>query len=613
MERQAPMPMPAGMQQNPPGFRPENVQAWGQQLQADQQAGVRSPLTPRGYPDATSLASPAGRQREMAQQVPGGNELPPLTDQIVGKLPNGRPIVRTADGGVSTHRTATEIIDGQWYNIPTMLGGREVPLDEAIGRVRQAGFVDPDTGEKLQGYRTQQEAEAADRAMHAQLPSLLRQAGVPPVAQGAGTMPATTAGGVPPAQAPGISPPMLPGMPAPRRYPSPQELLAAGGARAIPQVQALQQVQEGELRAAAEQRQSRLAELTNVSHGIDALIHGYTIIHDQTSLDSVRDALGKVSPELARSLPETYDQAWIDAQLKRLQVAKQRVSGQQMGMQPIYGTRGNQTVIGRLGPGGVEEAQLPQGFVPTPQGVTRKDTGTEIIVEDRAGNVISRTEKQVQKAAEQKELGKDLGQLPAHLRGVQDQMGRVFDTHGRVNTRIDRILKILDQPGLPATGSVSSLYGLLGETNAGQLRNELAAITPNLGLDELLALKKAGGNLGSVTEAEHELLQKTVANLNPKQELGQFKQQLQDVRDALGRTKQRLQDAYDRDVALIRPSGSSTGQSQGQGAAQQKVITDQDIQETMAGFAAKGQTKTRQEVIDLFRNDKEKRYRVTVQ
>jgi len=157
------------------------------------------------------VAPPAapGQQPSPSAVLPQPRTMPPLTGQEVGRLKNGRPIIRTADGGVSTHRTITEVIDGKWYNIPTMFGGKEVPPDQAIALVRQAGWKDPDTGETLTPYATQQEAEAADRVMHAGLNRELQQMGV---TSGPAPTPAPTPAR--PATAPAAQPPSVAPAPA---------------------------------------------------------------------------------------------------------------------------------------------------------------------------------------------------------------------------------------------------------------------------------------------------------------------------------------------------------------------------------------------------------------
>lgn len=75
--------------------------------------------------------------------------------EIIGRLSTGKPVVRNADGSVSTHRMATVGVDNGAANIPTMIKGRQVSVKEAFEAVKAAGFKDPDTGERIRTYRNE--------------------------------------------------------------------------------------------------------------------------------------------------------------------------------------------------------------------------------------------------------------------------------------------------------------------------------------------------------------------------------------------------------------------------------------------------------------------------
>lgn len=83
--------------------------------------------------------------------------------KIVGRLRDGRPVVRNPDGSVSTHIEATvtdpRINDGQATNIPTMYGGRRVSAEEAQDIIARSGGVDPDTSQPLRAYASIDDAE----------------------------------------------------------------------------------------------------------------------------------------------------------------------------------------------------------------------------------------------------------------------------------------------------------------------------------------------------------------------------------------------------------------------------------------------------------------------
>ena len=77
---------------------------------------------------------------------------------IIGRLPSGRPIIRNRDGSVSTHENTIINFDDRYFLIPTIFGGRRVTIDEAITRIRQNKFKDPDTGLLLPNFATPQQA-----------------------------------------------------------------------------------------------------------------------------------------------------------------------------------------------------------------------------------------------------------------------------------------------------------------------------------------------------------------------------------------------------------------------------------------------------------------------
>lgn len=90
-------------------------------------------------------------------------DLVPLGTEILGKTKAGRPIIRNPDGSVSTERRKTIEVDGEYFNIPTIYGGKAVSIEEAFTILKQSGFVDPDTGQRLKGFKSLQEAEKAAR------------------------------------------------------------------------------------------------------------------------------------------------------------------------------------------------------------------------------------------------------------------------------------------------------------------------------------------------------------------------------------------------------------------------------------------------------------------
>lgn len=80
--------------------------------------------------------------------------------KIIGRLPDGRPVVLNEDGSISTHLMATGNIDGGAINFPTMYGGQKYSPQEAMRIIQGNNLVDPDTGQRLRVYQNEEEALA---------------------------------------------------------------------------------------------------------------------------------------------------------------------------------------------------------------------------------------------------------------------------------------------------------------------------------------------------------------------------------------------------------------------------------------------------------------------
>jgi len=115
------------------------------------------------------------REREAAGQQPGtdagqkpkdrnSGNLPELGTQVIGKTPEGRPIVQNPDGSFSTERTETFQTEFGFVNIPTMFGGKQVSSEEAFDIMRRNNWIDPETGRMMDFFPDVKSAEAAARA-----------------------------------------------------------------------------------------------------------------------------------------------------------------------------------------------------------------------------------------------------------------------------------------------------------------------------------------------------------------------------------------------------------------------------------------------------------------
>jgi len=86
-------------------------------------------------------------------------EFSPLTNEIVGKTSEGRNVFRNEDGSVSSERSITVGVDGKFYNIPTIFGGRELLGDDAFRVIfHENGGRDPETGKKIKAFNSEPEA-----------------------------------------------------------------------------------------------------------------------------------------------------------------------------------------------------------------------------------------------------------------------------------------------------------------------------------------------------------------------------------------------------------------------------------------------------------------------
>ena len=123
-----------------------------------------------------------GALASLDESIRGDMDLPPrfkqaLRSALRARAESGstRQIVRNPDGSISTERTATvpdPRTPGAWMNVPTMFGGRQVSEDEAIQRIAQAGYRDPETGRAIASFSDMDKAVSAAEARSAALAPL---------------------------------------------------------------------------------------------------------------------------------------------------------------------------------------------------------------------------------------------------------------------------------------------------------------------------------------------------------------------------------------------------------------------------------------------------------
>ena len=74
-----------------------------------------------------------------------------------------RKLVKNKDGSYSTERTETVEVDGKWYNIPTMYGGKSVSSEEALKRAIKNKMTDEETGRSFTPHNDVDSAVKAAR------------------------------------------------------------------------------------------------------------------------------------------------------------------------------------------------------------------------------------------------------------------------------------------------------------------------------------------------------------------------------------------------------------------------------------------------------------------
>ena len=177
--------------------------------------------------------------------------------------------------------------------------------------------------------------------------------------------------------------------------------------------------------------------------------------------------------------------------------------------------------------GGLVPADLPDGWTMEP-GVKTIDLGTEYGVTDRSGNIIQRIRKDIAGAESEKALGKAQGELTATL--PSDMLSST-----QTVAQIDELLR---NPGLDA------IVGPLDQfrpswTMGDQGRDALARYNQLKGRAFLQAYSMLKGG-GQITEVEGKKAEDAMARMDRAQDEGDFRQALQDFRDAVQQGQRKL-------------------------------------------------------------------------
>jgi hypothetical protein len=99
---------------------------------------------------------------------------------------------------------------------------------------------------------------------------------------------------------------------------------------------------------------------------------------------------------------------------------------------------------------------------------------------------------------------------------------------------VGRAFKLMDESTLPTTGGVGAFLSKIPYTASHDLSNLITTIEANAMVDKLQAMRQAsptGAGLGNVTERENERLVAAIGSLKQSQSDGQFRTNLQRVKD----------------------------------------------------------------------------------
>lgn len=264
---------------------------------------------------------------------------------------------------------------------------------------------------------------------------------------------------------------------------------------------------------------------------------------------SYLDSLGVDSSDTVEELqeamddPETYRQTvpkrieafFPDRYMKELQLQKTKREVQMAGQPELTGTQKEYEAAKREGfTGSFIEYQKALKGGPDSDVRTMMLQAQLLDLQDRIGERQSKADK-VQEAEQNK------------IRSITQTVDSVLTEVG--------LAKELAKEGALSTGMGAAVTENIPGTPAYNLRKTVDTVKANLGFDKLQQMREAsptGGALGSVTERELDLLQATIANLDPK--MGD---------DELLRNLEKVERHYNNWKRAVSGGGSAPAQQSG--------------------------------------------------
>jgi len=165
-----------------------------------------------------------------------------------------------------------------------------------------------------------------------------------------------------------------------------------------------------------------------------------------------------------------------------------------------------------------------------------------------------------------KQIQKLNAEYPAHHASVT-----LFDRDS--NDLIAKLEALRDNPALEGvTGTIESQLPTIKSKSA-NFETDLEHVRSMAGLKELLTLKSKGGTLGSVSNAEHQLLRDASVNLNLKQDASNFRKNIDNyirqVRSSQDVIKNTFDETYAYKTARSAPTAAPTSAPRASGGGSQ--------------------------------------------
>jgi hypothetical protein len=153
----------------------------------------------------------------------------------------------------------------------------------------------------------------------------------------------------------------------------------------------------------------------------------------------------------------------------------------------------------------------------------------------------------------QAKLKEEAPKVKAKLYGLNQKWDNLTGEKGQKGL----IDKAISQIGPFTTGYGAYLRKFPSE--AKDLEENLKTIRANIGIDELMKIKESGAGLGSVTEAEHELLQALQQSLDQFQSSGQLHDHLNKIKELLIETRAFNKEQFRQTYGKFTGEGGSAG------------------------------------------------------